>query len=134
MNGNRDGTGRRIDVAPGLIDRQIVNADGDMLGKVDDVELVVPPDGSAPVVTALLCGPLALGPRLGGRLGQWIQAVGGRLRPEADPRPVRLDFGLVTELGTRATVAVPDPAAVGMDRSEGWVREHVIGRIPGAGQ
>jgi hypothetical protein len=38
-------------------------------GRVDDLELTVPGAGQPPVLTALLCGSTAFGPRLGGRLG-----------------------------------------------------------------
>jgi hypothetical protein len=70
-----------------LLDRQIFDADGLPAGKVDDLELTLPEDGGPPVLTAILTGPLALGPRIGGRLGQWWAAAGRRLRPDDDPHP-----------------------------------------------
>lgn len=54
-----------------LLDRQIVDLDGQMVGKVDDVELTRDVDG-AWVPTGLLVGAPALLRRFGGRLGPWL--------------------------------------------------------------
>ena len=55
-------------------------------------------------MTALLCGPTAFGPRIGGRLGTWWQAIGRRLRPVTDPYPNRIP----TELIDHVEVVVDD--------------------------
>lgn len=47
-----------------LLDRQIVDSNGQLVGKVDDIELVEDPDGRL-VPTALLVGMAALLPRFG---------------------------------------------------------------------
>jgi hypothetical protein len=90
-----------------LLDRQIVDRDGEPVGKVDDVELDVDADGT-PYVAALLVGQHALGQRIGGRLGSWIAGTARRLSPDYHRGPL------------------PDPAL------ESWLRDHLIGRIPGA--
>jgi sporulation protein YlmC with PRC-barrel domain len=56
-----------IDGAFNLLDRQLLDSDGKMLGKVDDIELTQHDDGLA--ITAVLTGSAALLHRLGGRLG-----------------------------------------------------------------
>src|SRR5438105_4705004 len=71
-----------------LLDRQIVDVRGMLVGKVDDVELVADPDGAL-VPTGLLCGTAALLPRVGDGFGdllhlRWLQlapADGERGRP-----------------------------------------------------
>ena len=70
-----------------LWDHLILDCDDKPVGMVDDLELTDPGDGGAPVLTALLCGPTAFGPRLGGRIGIWWTAVGRRLRAGDDPYP-----------------------------------------------
>lgn len=122
----------RLDVLLDLLDRQLVDSDGRLAGKVDDLELTVSDDGSPPVVTAILCGPQALGPRLGGRLGAWTVAIARRLHPDADPHPARIDFSRVTDIGTAVVLSMP-AATLANQRLESWVRQHLIGRIPGAG-
>ena len=47
-----------------LLDRQLVDREGVLCGKVDDVEIEVDDDGRA-YVTAILCGPGALLSRTG---------------------------------------------------------------------
>ena len=54
-----------LDATLHLLDRQIVDSEGAMVGKVDDVELTEDHHGALRV-TGLLTGPAALVPRLGG--------------------------------------------------------------------
>jgi sporulation protein YlmC with PRC-barrel domain len=74
----------RIDGALELLDRQLLDADGLMLGKVDDVELTQTERGVT--VTALLTGQVALLHRLGGRLGNELVAKYVELRPSETNR------------------------------------------------
>jgi hypothetical protein len=127
-----DGTvaGRHLDAALNLLDRQIIDPDGRLLGNVDDLELTERDDGRL-VVTALLTGPGALGPRLGGRLGHWTVAVWRRLRVDRDPEPGRIDAADISRIDSAVhlSVRLDDPDLDGLER---WVDEHVISRIPGA--
>ena len=113
-----------------LLDRQIVDGDGGLVCNVDDVEFDQAPDGSWHVV-ALLSGPQALGPRLPGRLGRWVMAVGRRLSLHPDVAPRRIPFERVTDIGSAVTV---DRARGELDVAvlEDWVREHLIDPIPGS--
>ncbi|MFI6316634.1 hypothetical protein ACIBG8_03905 [Nonomuraea sp. NPDC050556] len=121
MNGARE-----IHAGLHLLDRQVVRAStGRLVCKVDDLELA----GERPYVSAILAGPLALGPRLGGLPGKLMTATTALFRPEADPQPRRIPMGLVTELGSAITVG-GDPAEPALER---WTRENVISRIPGSG-
>src|SRR5512135_610794 len=122
----------RLDVLLELLDRQLVDGDGRLAGKVDDLELRVPDDGGPPVVTAILCGPQALGPRIGGRLGRWTTAVARRLHPDTSPAPARIDFSQVAQIDTRVVLTTP-AQTLANQRLETWVREKLVGRIPGAG-
>jgi hypothetical protein len=122
---------RQYDAQLHLLDRQIVDRDGAPIANVDDIELVVRADGRLAVAT-LLCGPGALGPRLGGRVGRWTTAIWRRLRPDENPQPGRIDAALVT--GTDSAVHVSASVAeLRVDGLEQWLRRYVIGRIPGSG-
>ena len=113
-----------------LLDRQVVDPDGGLVCKVDDVEFEQGADGGWHVV-ALLSGPQSLGPRLPGRLGQWVMALGRRLSLHPEVRPRRIPFERVTDIGSAVTV---DRSRDQLDLAalEDWVREHVIDRIPGS--
>ena len=67
-----------IDAVLHLLDRQVVDRDGLMVCKVDDVELTLTPDGRWEV-TGLLAGPPAIVPRFGGRLGEGLEERWRRL-------------------------------------------------------
>jgi hypothetical protein len=127
-----DGTvaGRRYDAALSLLDRQIIDPDGRLLANVDDLELTERDDGRL-VVTALLTGPGALGPRLGGRLGHWTVAVWRRLRADSDPMLGRIDTADISRIDSAVHLSVraDDPGIDGLER---WVDAHIISRIPGA--
>jgi hypothetical protein len=117
-----------------LLDRQVVDPDGALLCKVDDLELTAREDGRL-VLTALLVGPGALGPRLGPRLGSWVTAVWRRLRADtaADPQPGRISASELVSVDSAVHVAVR--AAEGPERGlsgfEAWVHDNVIAKIPG---
>jgi hypothetical protein len=115
-----------------LIDRQIVDVDGLQTAKVDDVEFDVPPDGGQPVLTAILAGPLALGPRIGGRLGAWWAAMGQRLRPNDDPRPNRIPIDQVARLNRTELALTVSRDVLDVDRLRDWTRDHLIAPIPGS--
>jgi hypothetical protein len=65
---------------------------------------------------------------LGGRLGRWIAGTARRLAHDYDDGPIR---NLVAEINSAINLSVrrellPDPAL------EAWLRDHLVGRIPGA--
>jgi sporulation protein YlmC with PRC-barrel domain len=124
-------TGREVDACLELLDRQIIDSQGRLAGKVDDLELTELDDGSF-VVSAILTGPGALGPRLGGRLGAAVANAFERLHPDTHPEPARISFGVVKDLGTHISLTI-DTDAIALNRTEHWVRDRLIARIPGAG-
>jgi sporulation protein YlmC with PRC-barrel domain len=73
-----------IDGALELLDRQLLDGEGRMLGKVDDVELTQTDGGLT--VTAVLTGQVALLHRLGGRLGNALVTKYVQLRPSETNR------------------------------------------------
>jgi hypothetical protein len=117
-----------------LLDAQIVDADDLPIGRIDDIELAVPPDGAPPRVEALLTGVEALGPRIGGTLGRLMTAVAARLRLREGPDgPTKIDPSLVSEVEPLVKLAVPHsdlPDVAGLER---WLARHFVARLPGAG-
>ena len=82
--------GRIVHAQLHLLDRQIVeHRTGRMVAKVDDVELDLEAD--VPVVTGLLCGPAAWGPRLPGVLGRAVTGIHGRLHERENAGPSVID-------------------------------------------
>jgi hypothetical protein len=113
-----------------LLDRQVVDRDTRLVCKVDDLDFDLDVDGQ-PVVTAILAGPAALGPRIGGALGRWMVAVQRRLRPDDQDGPARIAIALVEEINTAIHLSAAR-AELRTDQVEAWVVRHVIGKLPGA--
>lgn len=123
---------RLIEVKQQLLDRQVVDENGRMVAKVDDLELATRSDGTLEV-TAILTGPGALGPRLGGAVGAIATAVWARLSGRDPDDPRRIGIDLVTEVTTVVTLGV-SRRDLDVDGFEDWARERVIEAIPGAGE
>jgi sporulation protein YlmC with PRC-barrel domain len=124
--------GRTMEAGLHLLDRQLIDKDGRLAGKVDDLELELPEGGGPPTVTAILAGPGALSRRIGGRFGAWLEAVANRLRDGDDRKPARVSFGVVKRVGSAIELSVPR-ADLETYRLEAWTRDHLIGKLPGAG-
>jgi sporulation protein YlmC with PRC-barrel domain len=113
-----------------LFDRQVVRADdGRLVCKVDDLETALDEHGR-PYVTAILTGPLALGPRIGGVIGRLIVATTELFRAEEDPAPQRIAMALVSDIGSAIQVG-GDPQEPALER---WARQNIIAPIPGSGE
>jgi len=86
-----------------LVDRQIVDADDLLAGKVDDLLLAC--GGAGPTVTGLLVGAGALAPRIGGRLGAAFEDVVRRLSaPQWEPQCLSPDLYRRTQSAIELTV------------------------------
>jgi sporulation protein YlmC with PRC-barrel domain len=115
-----------IDGALQLLDRQILDSDGKMVGKVDDVELTQQEDGLA--ITALLVGTAALLHRLGGQLGnemvtKWVQL---RVPEPLRARPWRVDMTDVDRLDSGVHLSVSREGVLDRD-----TENHRLGRLTG---
>lgn len=122
------GPPERLDAAYHLLDRQILDRRGRCVAKVDDLEVIEGADGRL-FVTALLIGPAALGPRLGGRLGAATAAVWRRLCAEQHPLPGRIGIEEITGVGSAIHVA-GTRAELDVEGFERWVDAKVVSRLP----
>ncbi|MCI4065515.1 hypothetical protein MRQ36_24290 [Micromonospora sp. R77] len=120
----------RVQLGRRLLDRQIIDRDGRLVGRVDDIEFAVDAAGF-PYVACLLTGQGALGQRIGGRLGRLLVAVADRFVDDPPLPPVRIPLALVDRVDSvvrlRVGTAELPPSPV-----ESWLRRHLIDRIPGA--
>lgn len=137
-------TGRVFDAAIDLLDQQLVDSEGHLAGKVDDLELSLPdPPASEggsdelPEVTALLSGPGALAERFaggsarGGRAARAWAELHRRLHPSQPGGPAKVSLGLVKRIGNRIELSVPREE-LPLNLFEEWFRDHVIEKLPGA--
>lgn len=108
--------GRVLDAHLHLLDRQVQDRDDVPVGYVNDLVLDVPADGSAPTIRDLV--PTS---------GLLTRLFGGR--PPAS-RLLRIPWSDVAEIKTAVTLGVRG-STLDVTWTERWVRDHVIGRIPG---
>ena len=115
--------GRTLDAQLHLMDRQVLDHDGVPVTTVDDLELrgadlgaAIPAGTPAPVLTALLTGPV-LGTRI----------FGGR---PPSSRLIRIPWKDVADVDVVVKLGV---SADSLDAGwvERWVRDKIIARIPG---
>lgn len=121
---------RVLDATFHLLDRQVIDRDDRLVCKVDDLEFA-PGSGGQPVVSAILAGPAALGPRIGGPLRRWMVAVQRRLRPADQDGPARIAIALVEQIRTDVVLSAAR-AELRTNQTEAWVDQHVISKLPGA--
>lgn len=117
---------RVVDARLHLLSRQVLDVDGEPVTTVDDLELVASPaaddgprdavPGEPAEVGAVLTGPVLVTRLLGGRppASHWERV------PWSDVGHV----GTALELTVRAD-------SLDLHWTEDWLREHVVGRIPG---
>jgi sporulation protein YlmC with PRC-barrel domain len=123
--------GAFLDAALQLLDRQVIDVNGLMAGKVDDLELEFSSEPHGPPrVAAILLGPGALASRIGGRLGTSIAAVYGRVAEE-EPHPNEISFGVVKRIDNHVELVLPR-AELGIMGLEEWVWTRIISKIPGS--
>jgi hypothetical protein len=126
---------RELSLRQDLLDAQIVDCEELPVGRVVDLELDLPEERGSAAIVALLTGTEALGQRLGGHLGRWVERGSARLRPpNGPPGPTRLaprDFEEVGRLALRLRARHADLPHVAP--LEHWLDEHFIGRLPRSG-
>ncbi len=115
--------GTVLDARLHLLDRQLIDAQDDPVGIVDDLELDgiepdhdIPPGTTPARVSAIITGRVVLTRTLGGK-----------------PPPAQLQalpWGLVTKVGTTVQLSSRD-VSIDTQWLEKWLRDNVISRIPG---
>jgi hypothetical protein len=121
--GTDDRSGRWLDAQLHLLDRQVLDVDGVPIAVVDDLELSevpfgqeIPIDTRPPVITALLSGAAIATRVFGGRPPE--------SRMQRTPWVGVVEVGVVIKLGVMRDT-------LDLAWTERWVRDHIIGRIPG---
>jgi sporulation protein YlmC with PRC-barrel domain len=127
------GAGRQVWAVLELLDRQLVDREGRLVGKVDDIEFAIDDEPEAlPRVTALVAGLGALADHIGGDTGHALAAAERRLAERRDRQPSRVDIATVREIGSAIQLDA-DGEDLDTNRGERWVRDVIIDKIPGAG-
>jgi len=120
-----------LDVGLRLLDHQIIGSKDELFGNVDN-GVLEEVDGRL-TLTGIVTGVPGLAPRIGGRVGGWIDAIWRRLRPEVNPQPLVVPMTHVERI--EAAVIIDEAAQreiADVLQLERWLRQYVVARIPGA--
>jgi hypothetical protein len=100
--------GDSLDAALHLLDRQVIDVDGMLVCKVDDLELSVLDDDRPAAVTRILTGPAALVPRLSNRTGHLLRERWTSLGLQYAERdvPLAVPLDVVRHLGSAVELSV----------------------------
>lgn len=114
--------GRLLDAGLSLLDRQVLDVDGDPVGVVDDLELeevadrVIASGTAPPAVRNLVHGPILL------------NRIFGQRRPLGHLS--RVGWDTLARIDSALHLAVPS-SSLEVGWLEAWLAGNVIGRIPG---
>jgi sporulation protein YlmC with PRC-barrel domain len=114
-----------VDLGREVLDQQVLDARGVQMGKVDGVILELR-DGELPRVAGLVVGGTTLLWRLHPRLARWVER-----RRDGEGHAARIPWARVVKIGVDVKVDVEAERSPAL-HWERWVRERIIGRIPGA--
>lgn len=117
-----------MDVIRDVLDNQLVDRNGRKMGKVDGVAIELR-DGQPPRLVYIEVGIPTLARRLHPRLARWVAAIEskwGAKRGES----FRISFSKVLDVGIDVDVDIEAETTPAL-AYEKWLREHIIGRIPG---
>ena len=119
-----------MDLIRDVLDKQVVDRGHTNIGKVDSIvaELC---GGRPPRVIAIEVGSIALMRRLGPRAERWMTAVATRFGGVRHSKPHRIPWARVRDIGVDIEFDI-DVSQTAIFDWQAWLREHVIGRIPGA--
>ena len=114
-----------------ILDCQVIDRRRLRVGKVDGIVLVVD-DGGQPRVGAIEIGAVTLARRIHPAFGSWVRrATRGLGVGPGDPLRVPVAKVRRDGINLRADIDRDETPAFAWER---WLRDHVIGRIPGSGR
>jgi sporulation protein YlmC with PRC-barrel domain len=112
-----------------VLDQQVVDRNGELMGKVDGIVLRLEP-GKPPKVDRLVIGGGTAAHRIHPRFGAWLIRWRRRWGP-ANDEPLEVPWSRVLKIGVDVKLDI-DAKRTSAFVWEHWIRDRFIGRIPGA--
>src|SRR3569623_1961795 len=118
-----------IAVVRALLDKQLVDRDGEPLGRGDGIVMTYSAD-EPPRITHFELGAQTLARRLPRPFQGMLAWLGRRLSPRGSS-PYRIEVNRIIQLGRTIKIDI-DGSRSAARETERWVRDHIISRIPGS--
>src|ERR1700732_1729328 len=112
-----------------VLDQQVIDRNGELMGKVDGIMLELRKGHPARVASLVIGGGTAAR-RIPPRWAEWLLRWRRRWGPK-DDQPLEIPWSKVLKIGIDVQVDV-DAKRTPAWAWENWLRDHIIGRIPGA--
>ncbi|RVD59697.1 MULTISPECIES: hypothetical protein [unclassified Mesorhizobium] len=113
-----------------VLDKQVLDRKGVKIGKVDGLVAELRP-GKPPRIVAAELGSITLARRLGARPGRWAARLAAWLGGDRHSEPHRISWKKVRDIGLDIEFDI-DGRETSIFDWQDWLRDHFIGRIPGA--
>ncbi|MER9399240.1 hypothetical protein NKI46_14050 [Mesorhizobium sp. M0615] len=113
-----------------LLDKQVFDRRRVKIGKVDGVVAELR-RGKPPRIVAIELGSITLARRLGARPGEWMAQLTTRVGGKRHAVPHRIAWKKVQDNGLDIECDI-EVGETSIFAWQDWLRDHVIGRIPGA--
>jgi sporulation protein YlmC with PRC-barrel domain len=119
-----------MDLRRQILDQQLIDRKGELMGKVDGIMLELG-EGEPPRLARLIIGGGTAARRIHPGFADWLLQWRRRWGPQ-DDEPLEVPWSKVRKIGidVKVDLDAEDTSALAWER---WVRDHIIGRIPGAG-
>jgi sporulation protein YlmC with PRC-barrel domain len=118
-----------MDLIRDVLDNQLVDRNQRKMGKIDGIVIQLR-SGQPPRLAYIELGVPTLARRLHPRLERWAVALAGKWGARHN-QPCRIPWAKVRDVGIDVDVDV-DAEAMPVLAWEQWLRDRLIGRIPGA--
>jgi hypothetical protein len=112
-----------------LLDKQLVDREGEPLGRVDGIVMAYSAD-APPRITHLELGAQTLARRLPRPFRGMLAWLAQRLTPRGD-EPYRIETSRIIQLGRKIKIDI-DGTRSAAHESERWIRDHITAHIPGS--
>jgi sporulation protein YlmC with PRC-barrel domain len=118
-----------MDLGRAILDQQVIDSKCELMGKVDGIVLELQ-DGKPPRVARLVIGGGTAARRVHPRFAAWLVRWRRRWGPQND-QPLEVPWAKVRKIGVDVRVDLEAERTTTL-AWEHWIRDHIIGRIPGA--
>ena len=120
-----------LELVRDVLDNQLVDREGTFMGRVDGLVLSFE-EGEQPRVDRLELGFVVLARRIHPRVEKWVEAIRRRFPVRKTAIQV-VPWSLVAEINAqhlKLDIDAYDTPAFAWER---WLRDHVVAKLPGAG-
>ncbi|HEY2895654.1 MAG TPA: hypothetical protein VGJ12_00845 [Gemmatimonadaceae bacterium] len=112
-----------------LLDKQLVDREGELLGRIDGIVMSYSAD-APPQITHFELGAQTLARRLPSPFRRVLAWLAHRFSPRGS-QPYRIEVSRIIHLGRTIKIDIDGTRSAARE-TERWVRDHIIGRIPGS--